>query len=250
MDGFGDNEEDAEALVDKLRGGDYKDLVKSAQNTQEAQLCLQANGNVVKADPHSAFVKGGAAPPPPAPPAPKEDPEDELRKLRRARLAQLKEEQGWKAQGHGSLRRLADEREFVEIIGPHARGIVLLDDGSYASQEVFKALERLAPRHLEAQFCSLPADRALFLTRMVELDGLPAIFICREGQVTRQLSPSILFQEASASSPLFGSHLARLLLFVDAITPGADGKLESGSEYGSDDEEVPSRRRQVAWQRA
>jgi len=229
----------AEDLVDKLKGGDYADMIKSAQSAHEAQLCLKADGGVSKSNPYTAFAGGAAQ-------APAEDDyETDLRRAREARLAQLKEEQTWKIQGHGSLRELVNEREFVEIIGPHERGVMLLDDGhAPAAEDVKRALDRLAKTHMEAQFCRLPAERATFLTRMVELEGLPAIFVLHKGQVTRHLPPSRLFEYASASSPLFKGHLERLLHRAGALLSVDDGSSSEGD--GSDDEK-PKR---GGWRRA
>lgn len=228
------DDDHAEGLVDKLKGGDYKDMVKTAQSAHDAQqaaqqLCLDAAGGVSKASPYTAFAGMGQQQ------APVEDELDvELRRAREARRAQLRAEQTWKQQGHGTLRELRDETEFVEIIGPHERGIMLLDDGrDPAGEDVKRALDRLAKSHMEAQFCSLPADRAHFLTRMVELESLPAIFVLQQGQVTRHLPPRRLFEFASASSPLFKGHLETLLHKVGALL-NAEGSDSEGE--GSEDE--------------
>jgi len=228
----------AEALTDKLRSGDYGEVIQTAQSAAEAQLCLRPGGGVKKADPHTAFAGLAAAQ---AAAGAEEDPESELRRLRQARMAQLKDEHAWRRQGHGSLRELADEREFVEVIQPHERAVAMLDDGRPgAAEDVRAALGRLAQAHLETQFCRLHVDKAVFLTHMVELEGLPALFVLRDGQVTRHLSPERLFEFSSASSPLFVKHLARLLHRVDALSSAEAG---SGSEAEEDEEERGRRRR-------
>merc|ERR1712217_422731 len=117
-----------------------------------------------------------------------------------------------------------DEKSFVEAIQPHERVVALLDDESSAvADDVRRCLESLAKKHLEALFCRLPADKAVFLTHMVELEGLPTIFVLRDGQVTRHLPPARLFEYASASSPLFKGHLVRLLHTADAVTSNDKG---------------------------
>ncbi|CAE7252059.1 Txndc9 [Symbiodinium pilosum] len=172
-----------ESLVDKLRSGQFSDAITAAQRAsdmQQEQMCLRPDGTVKKADPHTAFV----SPEPLV--AERHDPEDELKKLREARKAQLQKESLWKKQGHGSLQELADEKAFVETIAPHERALLLLDDGrSVAGEECRKALGRLARKHLETQFCWLPADRAFFLTQMVDLEALPTIFALSYGEVVR-----------------------------------------------------------------
>ena len=84
-----------ESLTDKLRSGEFSAAIAAAQRatepTQGAQLCLQADGGVKRADPHYAFVGSEAAAP--------VDEEDELMRLRRERKAQLQKESVWKKQG-------------------------------------------------------------------------------------------------------------------------------------------------------
>uniref|UniRef100_A0A7S2MVH3 Phosducin thioredoxin-like domain-containing protein n=1 Tax=Zooxanthella nutricula TaxID=1333877 RepID=A0A7S2MVH3_9DINO len=224
-------------------------MVKQAEAAQNAQLCVQAGGGVKKADPHTAFAGGASQ----ATNLEEDSYEADLRKAREARLAQLKEQQAWRQQGHGSLRELQDEAEFVRIIGPHDRVVVLLDDGrEAAAEDVKRALDRLAKSHLEAQFCRLPVERAYFLTTMVQLEGLPAVFILRDGQVTRHLPPSRLFEFASASSPLFPGHLARLLHRTGALLSAEGASDSEGERSGEEDGEDREKPRGAlgAWRRA
>ena len=219
-----------ESLVDKLRSGQFSDAVSAAQraNDMQDQMCLKADGTVKKADPLSAFVA----------PDPRQlgsvDADDELKMLREARKLQLQKETLWKKQGHGALQELADEKAFVETIAPHERALLLLDDGrSAAGEECRKALGRFARKHLETQFCWLPADRAFFLTQMVDLEALPTIFALSYGEVVRHLPPSRLFAYSSASSPLFPKHLSTLLYSINAID-NPDDDSESGSDASAD----------------
>lgn len=233
-------EDGEEALLDKLRSGDYGELIASAQKGQDAQkaaaeLCLQKDGSVVKADPHKAFYSQ-AGPEAKTDYLEKTSYEDDLKKLRQERMRQMQDEKRWKELGHGEMRELTNEREFLGVIKPHERAVVLLDDGlAKSADEVLRALQRLAKRHIETQFCCLHADNAFFLTQMVELEGLPAIFIVEEGKVTKQLTPAMLFEYSSASSPLFIKHLARALLRVGGIS-----NAEGGSSSAEEDEEQDS----------
>lgn len=225
-----------EALVDQLRTDDFDGVVKSAMDAAagvNAQLCVQQDGSVARADPYSVSCRPGPLQ------AAEDDAEAELRKMREARKKQLQNEQLWKAQGHGALRELHDEREFLEAIKPHERVVCLLDDGhSAAGDEVRSVLEKTAPSHLETFFCYLPANRAFFLTHTVELEGLPAIFTLHNGQVRRHLPPSALFEYASSSSPLFKKHLIRLLHRTGSLTT-----TDGGDSSGSEDEEAEEKRR-------
>lgn len=229
-DGNTGEDDQVESLADKIKGGEYADMVKAATAGNEAQLCLGPGGAITKQSPHTAFTGMNVNP------TSQENRDDELRRLRQQRMAQMQAEQGWRQQGHGSLRELSNEREFIEVIQPHERAVVLLDDDSTGCQEeVRQVLSRLSQTHLEAQFCRLRVDRAAFLTRMVELDGLPAILVLRRGEVTRLLSPEDdLFQYSSASSPLFRGHLSRLLRRVGALTDEGGGSSDEGEE-GHDD---------------
>lgn len=226
-----------EALVDQLRSDNFDPVVSAAMDAAKGaseQLCVQQDGSVGRADPYAVSCRPGPQQ------AAEDDEEAELRKMREARMQQMKKEQMWKAQGHGKLRELADEREFLEAIKPHERVITLLDDGfSAAGDEVRAVLEKIAPGHLETFFCYLPANRAFFLTHTVELEGLPAIFALQNGQVRRHLPPSTLFEYASATSPMFKKHLVRLLHRIGSLST-TDGGGSSGSD---DDEDAEERRR-------
>jgi len=219
-------------------GGDYADLIQTAQEASDAQaraqLCLRPDGKMVHADPSTAFSNLPSQPP-------ADDDADELRRLRNARRTALQEEHKWRQQGHGSLAELKDEREFIVKIKPHDRAVVLLDDGySTAGDDVKSALASLAKKHLESQFCWLRAERAFFLTHIVELEGYPTVFVLQQGRVRRTLSPESLFEHASSTSPLFSKHLARLLHRVGAIT---SAETENSDVSEDEEEERRIRRR-------
>jgi len=255
-------QDEQDGLVDKLRGGEFKDMYNTAERAQKAQdgmaaqqLLLKADGSVGRGDPLTAFKGTGTASEAYqaqkaaeiAREPPKETEEDEMKRMRRERLAQLQNEQSWRQQGHGSLRELVSESDFIETIKPHDRAVVLLDDGGHGAElEVQRALAKLATVHIETQFCRLPVDRAIFLTSMVALEGLPTVLILHNGQVTLTMSPQMLFQNASASSPLFKSHLAKLLHRVGAV---ATAEGDSGSENDDDSDDERSKKKQQ-WRRA
>ncbi|CAK9059298.1 unnamed protein product [Durusdinium trenchii] len=196
-----------ETLTDKLRSGEFSEAISAAQRASEqGPLCARADGGVKRADPYVAFA-GVEAPV-------QVDEEDELTRLRRERKAQLQKEQIWKKQGHGALRELADEKEFVQSIAPHERAVMLLDDGGSAAGW-------------------LSAEKAFFLTQMIDLQAFPTIFVLSYGEVTRHLPPSQLFCYSSASSPLFPKHFRSLLHRSGAIEHAEDS--ESGSDAGESD---------------
>jgi len=247
------NADDAqEQLVDKLRSGDYDGVIKSAQDTSSKtgadQMCLGEDGSIAKADPTKAYkhihkARNAQAAQMAQAQIPVESEDDDLRKLREARKAQLQTESSFRRQGHGYLRELANECEFIGVVKPHERAVVLLDEGGSAASEVSDALAGLAKKHLEAQFCRIPIDKAGLLQTVVDLDeGLPIIFVLKHGAVRMSLAPRRLFEFSSASSPMFSRHLQRLLRSVGAIGSGEE-KGSSDSEPDSGEEEQRRRRR-------
>jgi len=233
-------------LVDKLRHDDFQGLVKSANEAhgqQLEQLCLGSDGSVTRANPysayahisgqqHSAAVASGEQP--------SED--DELRRLRQQRLEQMKKEHSWREQGHGRLLELVSDKDFVQVVRPHERAVVLLTDSvaDKTVEDVTEALQELAKKHVEAQFCHLELENAGIMSIMLNLDeGLPVVFVLKHGEVKVSLPPRRLFEFASASSPLFSKHLASLLRRVGGIGSGVE---DANSDSGCDSEEEERRR--------
>merc|ERR1712194_158615 len=139
---------------------------------------------------------------------------DDMTQLRAARLAELKQEKEWREAGHGELRELADEVEFLEVMEPRERGVLLISDraNSAASEQILQIMEELARLHVEAQFCFLELENAGMLAHAVALDeGVPVVLALKRGVVSATLPPSQLFSKASASSPKFRRHFIVLL---------------------------------------
>mmetsp|Transcript_4408 Transcript_4408/g.8908 ORF Transcript_4408/g.8908 Transcript_4408/m.8908 type:complete len:206 (+) Transcript_4408:1-618(+) len=171
--------------------------------------------------------------------------EDELQQLRSARIAIMKQEKEWRESGQGCLRELADEVEFMDVLQPRERGVVLVCDGNSdrRSQELLEVLEDLAKKHVEAQFCHLELENAGLLAHAVDLDeGVPVIFVLKHGKVVTSLPPSRIFALSSASSPTFRHNITSLLRRVGGIGSGEnDADSDSGCE--SDDGNRHGRRR-------
>lgn len=253
-----------EGLVDKLRGGDFKDMYKTAESAQKTQqamqdrmhasgLCLKADGSVSRGDPTTAFKGTGTASQAYhaqkaaeiAEEAPKESEEDEMKRMRRERMAELQNEQIFRQQGHGTLRELSSEKDFIETIMPHDRAVVLLDDGGHGAElEVQRALAKLATVHIETQFCRLTREKAMFLTQLVQLEGLPTVFVFSHGQMSRTLPPATLFQYCSASAPTFKANLAKLLHRSGAVA------IAEGDSCSEDEDSEDERRKKSSWRRA
>jgi len=212
------------------------------------QLCLTADGSVTKANPLTAYRGGQGAPRAPQPgepfkaPEPSED--DELKKLRAQRMAQMQQEKSWRASGHGRLRELNNEADFIGVVQPRERAVVLMTDSvrDKEAPEMQEAMEQLCKKHVEAQFCHLEYTKAGLISAMVDLDeGLPVVFILKHGKVTHALSPARLFEFSSASSPMFPKHLGGMLRRLGGIGSGVNAN--SDSECDSEEEERRRRRR-------
>mmetsp|Transcript_30771 Transcript_30771/g.95687 ORF Transcript_30771/g.95687 Transcript_30771/m.95687 type:complete len:209 (+) Transcript_30771:29-655(+) len=162
-----------------------------------------------------------------------QDDVDELQQIRAARIAQMKQEREWRESGHGELRELADEVEFMDVMQPRARGVLLIcDRGAHASSEqLLQILEDLARRHVEAQFCHLELENAGLLAHAVDLDeGVPVVMVVKHGKVAQSLPPSKLFARAAATSPKFRRHFVALLKQAGCID--ADAKDEESDSEG------------------
>merc|ERR1712224_142460 len=122
--------------------------------------------------------------------------DDELQQIRAMRMAKMQQEQRLRQQGHGKLRELRNEADFIGVVKPRERAVVLLSDGVSDKRvpDVTTALEELAKKHVEAQFCHLEVENAGILSAMLDLDdGLPVVYVLKHGQVTASFPPRRLF---------------------------------------------------------
>lgn len=255
------NADDAyEDMLDRLKGDDMKGLVNHAndvsakqtdQDEMAQQLLLGEGGTVTKGDPRGAYTHLGAQRRAASgqgtaeiqPPLPSED--DELQRIRAARIDQMQNAHRLIASGHGKLRELHNEADFIGVVRPRERAVVLLSDRDHdrSVPDVTAALEELAKKHVEAQFCHLELSNAGILSAILNLDeGLPVVYVLKHGEVTCALPPARLFSLSSASSPMFPKHLASLLRKVGGIGSGAD---DANSDSGCESEEEENRRRRV-----
>eukprot|EP00928_Gymnodinium_smaydae_P011838 TRINITY_DN1432_c0_g1_i2.p1 TRINITY_DN1432_c0_g1~~TRINITY_DN1432_c0_g1_i2.p1 ORF type:complete len:277 (-),score=66.22 TRINITY_DN1432_c0_g1_i2:97-927(-) len=237
-------------MLDKLRSDDFKGLVQSANDAhdkQNEQMCLGSDGSITKANPYTAYAHRstvGTGTHDSLKPQPVSE-DDELKKLRAQRMAQMQQEQSWRQQGHGKLRELQNEADFIGVVKPRERAVVLLSDSTADKEtpEVADALVSIAKKHVEAQFCHLELEKAGILSAILNLDdGLPVVLVLKHGQVTRSFPPESLFEYSSASSPMFPKHLASMLRRAGGIGSGVqDANSDSGCE--SEEEELRRRRK-------
>eukprot|EP00930_Biecheleria_cincta_P102204 TRINITY_DN93899_c0_g1_i1.p1 TRINITY_DN93899_c0_g1~~TRINITY_DN93899_c0_g1_i1.p1 ORF type:complete len:209 (+),score=45.13 TRINITY_DN93899_c0_g1_i1:52-627(+) len=159
--------------------------------------------------------------------------QDELRRLRADRIKEMQKEQVWRQSGQGSLRELEDEIEFMEVLQPRERGVVLIFDGaSDLRAELLEVFEELAEKCVETQFCHLELENAGLLAHAVDLDeGVPVVFVLSHGKLTTSLPPSKLFELGAVTSSKFRQHIRSLLQSLGAIFPESEPKnADSDSE--------------------
>lgn len=113
--------------------------------------------------------------------------EDEMEVLRQRRLAKIKEsqkqKQDWIASGHGGYEELADEAEFFAACKKSANVVChFYRSSTPRCQIVDKHLALLAPRHIEARFVKIDAERSVFLVERLRIKVMPTICIAKNGK--------------------------------------------------------------------
>lgn len=112
---------------------------------------------------------------------------DDLTALRARRLAQLRADADaraqWEHQGHGSLHHARSDKEFFDAARGCARVVACF---ARASSRPCDAMERLltqlAPRHLEAKFVRVDAERCPFLADRMRVTVLPTLAVLVDGK--------------------------------------------------------------------
>ncbi|XP_055704579.1 thioredoxin domain-containing protein 9 [Phlebotomus papatasi] len=114
-------------------------------------------------------------------------PEEELASLRQRRLREFKERQvkleEWRKCGHGTYTELADEKEFFAVSKASSSVIChFFRDDTELCRVFDMHLGRLAPKHLEAKFCRLNAQRAPFLMERLRIRTVPTVALVKDGK--------------------------------------------------------------------
>ena len=112
---------------------------------------------------------------------------DDLAALRARRLAQLRADADaraqWERQGHGVLHHARSDKECFDAARGCARVVACF---ARASSRPCDAMERLlsqlAPRHLEAKFVRVDAERCPFLADKMRVTVLPTLAVLLEGR--------------------------------------------------------------------
>lgn len=78
---------------------------------------------------------------------------------------------------------LADEKEFFEV-SKKSENIVchFFRDGTERCKIVDKHLKILAPKHLEARFCKVNAEKCPFLTQRLRIKVIPSIALIKDSK--------------------------------------------------------------------
>ena len=112
---------------------------------------------------------------------------DDIEEIRRKRLQQLKNQAGkreeWIAKGHGKYDEIPEEKEFFEECKKHERIVChFYRDSTMRCKIVDKHLQILAPKHLEAKFLKINAEKAMFLCQRLRIKVLPTIALISDGK--------------------------------------------------------------------
>lgn len=112
---------------------------------------------------------------------------DDIDEIRRKRIQQLKNQAGkreeWIAKGHGKYDEIAEEKEFFEEAKNHERIVChFYRDSTMRCKIVDKHLQILAPKHLEAKFLRINAEKAMFLCQRLKVKVLPTIVLISDGK--------------------------------------------------------------------
>lgn len=227
-----------EALVDKLRGGDFDQLVdgstkmmeKQMEQQMEQQLCLQADGDIVKGNPFDVCKPGKRTSADADGNSTSDDcpPLLDLEQIRQARIAEMKTQKKmndhWRSLGHGRYREIDDERAFFKEVAPHERvACVIHAEYDDLQNSLHESVDRLAEKHMETAFLRLRENKAHFMMKMVDFGNLPCILVLRHGKVTTCLG-------ARRLRGLSYSQLERLLWSQDVLGVGDYSDENSDSD--------------------
>lgn len=112
---------------------------------------------------------------------------DDIDKIRENRLKEIKKQaqlkQEWRAIGHGEYSELADEKEFFEV-SKKSKNIVchFYRDSTERCKIVDMHLKILAPKHIEARFCKVNAEKCPFLTQRLRIKVIPSIALIKDSK--------------------------------------------------------------------
>uniref|UniRef100_A0A7S0LHG4 Thioredoxin domain-containing protein n=1 Tax=Coccolithus braarudii TaxID=221442 RepID=A0A7S0LHG4_9EUKA len=117
--------------------------------------------------------------------------EDDLAKIRANRIAEMKakaeKKQEWKHNGHGSLTKITEQKEFFDAAKSSEKLICIFTRESNRYGQMMKEhMTVLCQRHLEARFVWVDAENAPFLTDRLNIYMLPTIVCVKGNKVHKQ----------------------------------------------------------------
>ncbi|XP_078369518.1 thioredoxin domain-containing protein 9-like [Oculina patagonica] len=112
---------------------------------------------------------------------------DEMEELRDKRLEQLKkaeqQKREWLHKGHGQYNEIPGEKEFFKETKDSPRIVChFFRDSTFRCKIVDKHLALLAPKHIEAKFVKVDAEKCHFLVERLKIRVLPTILLVKDGK--------------------------------------------------------------------
>lgn len=111
---------------------------------------------------------------------------DDLAQLRARRLAQLRADADaraqWEQEGRGVLHHARSDKEFFDAARGCSKVVACFARASRPCDAMERLLSQLAPRHLEAKFIKVEAEKCPFLADRMRVTVLPTIAVLLEGK--------------------------------------------------------------------
>ena len=111
---------------------------------------------------------------------------DDLAALRAARLSQLRADADarsrWEQEGRGVLHHARSDKEFFDAARGCSKVIACFARASRPCDAMERLLTQLAPRHLEAKFIRVDAEKCPFLAERMRVTVLPTVAVLLEGK--------------------------------------------------------------------
>lgn len=113
--------------------------------------------------------------------------EDDIEKVREKRLQQLKKQhelkQELRRKGHGEYTAIADEKDFFSVCKESAKVIChFYRESTWRCKILDKHLSTLAPKHIEARFIKIDAEKSPFLVKRLRVVVLPTIVLIKDSK--------------------------------------------------------------------
>ena len=113
--------------------------------------------------------------------------EEDIDMVRERRLQQLKKQQELKQElrrkGHGEYTTVADEKDFFSVCKESNKVIChFYRDSTWRCKILDKHLTTLAPKHIEAKFIRIDAEKSPFLVKRLRVVVLPTIALIKDSK--------------------------------------------------------------------